>query len=178
MIICSLVAAMFLSAVGIANAARDRRWAPFSPLVAMLSAAIVSVFAIVMRNDGEHTPQYSMMITAAVLVAFMVGLCFLLRIIYRFTPRGWPIAFTWVLLTWILPYLADVGHWMLEQDSTDDMTLSWITGLSPGGALILTWGRSEADAMPGAIVQLLVAVLLACIFYLTRGKDRAIGAPA
>jgi hypothetical protein len=53
------------------------------------------------------------------------------------------------------------------------MTLSWISGLSPGGAMVLAWSKAEADARPGAIVQLIVAVLLALTFYVTRRTARA-----
>jgi hypothetical protein len=60
----------------------------------------------------------------------------------------------------------------MVQPDNRDFEPTWIAGFSPAGAVMLAWGRQDADATLGVLCQLGIAVALAIVFYPTLPKIR------
>jgi hypothetical protein len=114
----------------------------------------------------ETTPS-----TAAATGSFLLSLCYTLGIVYRVTDRGIGVGFIALLLLWLVPLIVDWTRWIAQQ-GRDDFDPTWIVGFSPAGAVMLAWGRMDADATLGVLCQLGVALALAILFYLTIPKTR------
>lgn len=169
-LIGSFISAMLLAAVPIANAARDPRRRAVSPLVAAACAAIILVLCVPMRQQIDAY-TWAVAGTALVLVAYAISLCFLLRIVYRVTPRGIGIATAWVLLSWFVPFIGEYFQWLML-DTNTDYALTSIGGFSPVGALIVLWNELDVNIDAGLAFQCGLALLWALIYGVTRTRPR------
>ena len=87
---------------------------------------------------------------------------------YRTRDRVlWP-TLIFVLVFWVVPPLADAIRTTFAVFPTEAM-LTWITGISPAGALLLLWTRSE-DLLPSglAVQGVLAAMWWALAWYVSR----------
>jgi hypothetical protein len=172
MLISSIASAMLTSLAAVANAARDKRWREKSALVALAVSAVMLILCFAGR-DLVVMFGAAVGATAVVLVSFTLGICYLLRIIYRVTARGWPIALGWIVLMWLIPLVIDTVRWALTS-LNETYELSVMAGCSPIGALMIIWNdRLDMKiVVPGLIFQGCCAAGWAIIYYATQNRRR------
>jgi hypothetical protein len=170
MFLWSMPTMMALGLVPLANAARDRRTAPVSPLIALACAAIVLVFSVAMRDEVTRWAR-AVLVSAAVLASFMLTLCFMFRIIYRFTPRAWALAVAWMGLSWLVPIVIDYARYAVNSFN-EDYHFAQFAAASPIGALTMAWNESDERIWPGLLFQAGCAGAWAALYYLTRRRPR------
>lgn len=171
MMLGSLFASMLVALAPLANAARDRRWTAFSPLVALACAGVCSALVIWPTEQSSPVRPFALWGTVAILAAFMLSLCYLLRMVYRITDHGWVMATIWIFLLNLLPILVDLGRWSASQ-SGSDYEISEISAFSPIFALIMIWSDSNASVLKGVGFQVGVAAALGTVFYLSGRRRR------
>src|SRR5207248_3045357 len=126
----------------VANAARDRRWRHISPWIALLCGLIISTLSVSQWHQMRNPPVRAMALTTAVIVAFLLLICYLLRIIYRVSPRGGVLVFIVIAITWVAPILADYARWQLSP-SLEDFQPTAISASSPVAVLTMIWDRQS-----------------------------------
>jgi hypothetical protein len=180
--VASMVSAMIVALVAIANSARDPRTAKWSPLIALLCAAIILIMTStfvgpVNRLALNQTwlpmspqPQISIIQTTLVVCAFTITLCFVLRIIYRFTQAGWFYAAIWIVFFCAGPMMLDYAAWT-ARETYDPFEMTSLSAASPIGSLVMIWaGRAPPDLTIAIAVQWIVVATLAMIFYATQKR--------
>jgi hypothetical protein len=180
--VASMVSAMIVALVAIANSARDPRTAKWSPLIALLCAGIILIMTITFVGPVDRLelkqnllpmspqPQISIIQTALVVCAFTITLCFVLRIIYRFTQSGWQFAAIWIVIASAGPIMLDYAAWTARQ-TYDPFEMTALSAASPVGALVMSWsGRPGVDLTFPLAVQWIIAATFAAAFYATRKR--------
>jgi hypothetical protein len=113
--------------------------------------------------------------SAVIVLAFLAGIGLLFRWIYTLTGKGWLVAMIWLILTWIVPMMADLIYHAMMTDPPDSLTM--VSALSPIGALGLIWKPPETpvNVMPGIVFQCAMVLLPAMLlFTATRRKTPAL----
>jgi hypothetical protein len=178
--LATIVASMLLAIMPVASAARALSdWTrnggptpndPRRPVPLMLPVVLATVtICVLIAAMPEIRLQNSVTIvaatqTAAVVLAFLLGLGLLFRWIYLAASKGWLVGLIWLVLTWALPMIADAVYHAMLTDPPDGLTR--ISALSPIGALILIW-RSQADpadVLPGVVFQCAMVLLPAMLY--------------
>jgi hypothetical protein len=177
-----MVSAMIVALVAIANSARDPRIAKWSPLIALLCAAIIMIMTFTFVGPVDRLalnqtllpmspqPEVSIAQTALVVCAFTITLCFVLRIIYRFTQAGWFYAAIWIVFSCASPLMLDYAAWT-ARETYDPFQITALSAVSPIGSLVMIWsGRPVVDLTFPIAVQWIVAATFAVAFYATRKR--------
>ena len=162
----------------------------------LLAAGMVAALAVVagqpiskqvMNQAGQIitvlvTPGHEHVIDAAlrtgmVAAAFFVSIGYLLRILYRVGTNGRLLLIVYTFALWIAPLAFDmIRHSVSAEDPTTN-PLTWISGCSPLGAMILVWATMDESISsdPGLAVQACLAIGWVVLFHLGRfgAKPRA-----
>jgi hypothetical protein len=115
--------------------------------------------------------------TALTVAAFLFSVSYIMRILHRGNARRT----TWLIGLFIVfivatPLIAEVVRNVISD--MNNFKWSRMAGVSPVGAIILTWGGGEADPAPGILMQIAIAALLAILFHSTgKGNAHAPAAP-
>ncbi|CAN5369908.1 hypothetical protein BH09PLA1_BH09PLA1_12200 [soil metagenome] len=114
----------------------------------------------------------AMLMVTAMSLAFTFSCSFLFRVGHRGGgKRSVVVVGLFVVLTWLGPLGVEVVRNVLADDHRE-FIWTRVAGASPLGAMILTWGQGKADAAPGVILQLALAIFFVMLFYLTRPRKR------
>ncbi len=98
------------------------------------------------------TPRHAWWISFAILAVGLIGPALVLWPPYRRKASGAVIVAAWLVLVWVVPPLADlVINTQFVQEP--DMRVTWLTGCSPIGALVLLWRVPGVSLIPGLAVQ-------------------------
>jgi len=145
---------------------RPGRRPPF-PLLGVLLAALFIVGAVAVFVEGAVVHRITLaawrltdgpghlrewLLSFVVLAVGLMPPALLLRPSYRRNASGAVIVGLWFLLTWLLPPLLDLIL-NVSLAPTGDATVTWLTGISPIGALVLVWYRLPISLVPGLVVQ-------------------------
>src|SRR5581483_8653012 len=139
-----------------------------SMLLTALAATILMMYVVVALP--KRLPQFRVQCawTAAVLLLFMVGADYAMRIFFRLRLRPAFFVGGWLLLALVGPFIADGVRYSMTDGTGNG--LSTLSTFSPAGALVCIWTPPATPNPPiniaaGVIGQLLLTLLLALLYY-------------
>jgi hypothetical protein len=137
-------------------------------MVAISAAAFISLMGLGIRNPVW---PFLAIATAGSSLAFLLGITWLLGIIYRASSRSAFIVALFICATWMLPIGIETGRYALEGNLKAPV-LTWISTCSPIGAILAATTSGGPNPLTGIVVQFIPAVLLALLYY-RRPRRRA-----
>jgi hypothetical protein len=130
----------------------------------------------ILRRIGLSDRAAVLVSIGAMLLAYSLSMSYVFRIAHRLRWRRGAIAAGFFLIAfWMSPIIAEVVRNVMN----DHNRFVWtrVVGASPIGTLILVFAEGGADPIPGVLVQFLVVLLLATIFYLIARRERVVIEP-
>jgi hypothetical protein len=142
-------------------------------LTALLPLAAVSprgTFRAMMDSTADAWVMCARL--GVMVLAFLMGMSYLLRWVYMAVPGALLVSLLWLGLTVLGPLLADFARFAMWGDPHGETMLTAIAGASPVGSLILiSQGRVEETTI-GLLVQAGWAALAAGLYYRARARGR------
>jgi hypothetical protein len=186
--VATVLATMLLALIPISSSARAlgewRRNGGATPVqprrpmplaFAVLPSVIITCMLLVASPIAKdvNTLTIQRVQTVVIVLASLFGIAMLFRWFYLGMSKAWLVALIWLVLTWILPMLADLVYHLMLPEPPESLTM--ISALSPIGALILTWKPPETPTpvVPGIIFQCAM-VLLPTMLYSSASRRKAV----
>ncbi len=188
-VVGTTVVGMLVATVPVAAACRAARARNVPPLlVPLVVAAAVSVAPWLARHVRRHNPRPVLPaagpaaavdgLTFVVVAAYVAALTLVMHWAYRRRLPGWPLAFLWLIATWVGPLIAAVAAQAMSAQPHDDVEPGGIFSLSPVGALVTLWSRTAADRPLGPILAQVILVAFPALVYVSTSRSRQPAAPA
>jgi hypothetical protein len=189
LVVISLVSAMLIALAAISAAARTTAdWLrtaaalgrspgrkPVNPaFLAVLAGLIICTISLAGLPDWLHHRRSllntkTLLFTFQVFIivaSFLLSISYLLRILYRAGRNPLGVVIPWMLLTWLLPLLANVQGYDRHGNPP------FLAMISPPAAIVELWrtGHSDLYIWFGIISQFALMVCTAILFYSTQRK--------
>lgn len=166
----SIFSSMALGIIPVANSARQYAHSARPIIVALACATLILPLTLL----GEKAASFheAIVSTAVVLICFFVTISYLLRIVYRITPRGWPFMIGWLMASNALPLIGDLFYWGFV-GLNESFNPSIITCFSPIGAIVSAWTGQPTYLQNGVVVQVIITALSAIVYHATNRRRKS-----
>ncbi len=178
--VATVLSAMLLAIIPLSSSARSilawkRNGGPSAtapklpmPMIIVMFAATAIISSLLAVHPGHFftadlngSAKIVVCETILIIAAYIVTMGLMLRWIHAVFSKPWILVIAWLLLTWIVPLLADMIYHSMHPAM--DESLGQISSLSPIGALAMIWSEKSTPVNAGLIFQMMLIALPALL---------------
>jgi hypothetical protein len=111
-----------------------------------------------------------MLLSGVAIFLTLASVSFIARWVYLVASRAALLIGIWLVITWAAPIFVDLARFEMQDTRNEDFEMSWISSISPIGALYTLWERRPRDVYLGLVVQALLATTTWAMYRVGRGQ--------